>query len=264
LISNKSGMVNLKEVDKGKSIIHLPLKILFLGTKEKGLGINTFNMLKDTCKHEATHLYHFKINKNILLRGRSLKKISKIIKKSTKNINLSVKNVKLIKNRFVCARNLLTYFLYGIHIEGIAYYVEKSSDYPLNEPTFKMLYSKGLEGIESINGCVIEIVQSALKPPSDFRGKMVGLLSKLKGIMSVKSDTYEIGCHMVYTILYSNSKIDLEKIFNLSHFQFIREYERSCKSLGCQPVISLNSGNGVFDYNESIGKLLKVFEMLQK
>lgn len=54
------------------------------------------------------------------------------------------------------------------------------------------------------------------------------------------------------SILYVNTEMRVEDVMDMKFFKFIKTYEASMAKLNLQPLISLNSGKGIFDYNRAV------------
>jgi len=69
-------------------------------------------------------------------------------------------------------------------------------------------------------------------------------------------EKYDIGAFMVYTIIFYNNKT-FEEILYMSVYQFFKEYESAMTKSGLEPVVSLNSGKGMLDFNSILGRISK-------
>ena len=64
---------------------------------------------------------------------------------------------------------------------------------------------------------------------------------------------------MVITLMkYNTTKsknITVEDLMNIPTIKFVQEYEKCAEYFGFNPVISINSGKGCFDYARALSKL---------
>ena len=70
----------------------------------------------------------------------------------------------------------------------------------------------------------------------------------VKSLETLYRRSYKVGFHIHCTLVYSNKHVKIDdKIFNI-----IKIYEATIISMGYKPIISVNSGKGILDYNSLI------------
>ena len=65
---------------------------------------------------------------------------------------------------------------------------------------------------------------------------------------------YEIGEYMTYTILYAFDKLTLEDLIKKDAFKFVRLYERACKKLDLNPLVSLGDTSAIYCHKQQLKK----------
>jgi adenylyl- and sulfurtransferase ThiI len=102
--------------------------------------------------------------------------------------------------------------------------------------------------------------------------KLFAIFVKAKNIFKFNSKEFEeefsettynaacsVGFHICLTLI-TIGKASLKSLLNISHYQFLKKYEECMNKIVVRPIISLNSGKGVIDYN----KILKTWNKLDK
>ena len=82
----------------------------------------------------------------------------------------------------------------------------------------------------------------------------------VKSIETLYKRSYKLGFHIHYTLIYSNTHVKIDdKIFNI-----IKNYEFIISSKGYKPVISINSGRGILDYNALVSSWYKLNQKIEQ
>ncbi len=227
-----SGFINAEELREGKNIVHLNVDKLRENTESD--SVREFEKKwHGNIIHELTHLLH--------------DNTTQIIKKYI--ITRNRLSQSLIKNELSHStiRIQLFNFIRNIFIEGLAvgYQLSRTGYLLYAERVFEILYRDAQTGMNAIIIGLNSYYVTKKKNTSSTK-----LFENLEKVL--KHQTSFTGYHLVYTILFIDHKMTLEKIMPLTPFEFIRKYEACMLSKGLQPVISLTSGRGIFDYKKTL------------
>ena len=158
-------------------------------------------------------------------------------------------------------REVIEALILKIWAEGLARYYESvlsNKTFLLSKSeTFADLYKKAYNNLNSFLEN-LKYLTSNLAPDvvvDPIRKKRflenVNMMNNLVGRLY-----YDIGLHMVFTI---ESTFHLEeKLLSIGLGEFIKLYEKACAQRSIQPLISLSSNKGLFDYKEMLRTLYRL------
>ena len=197
--------------------------------------------LKRTVIHEITHLWHDYVYRSI----RSSREAS---------IRLRIAFHKVYSSRYLHfdLKNVRGYFFdffRSLQLEGIAVYSEyqMKAHLPFTLPKFVYLMIVAKAEIGKIQD---ELTRFKISLPENRKTDM----SMRDVFPSYFESMYDIGVHMVYTIIYVQH-YSLEKVAGMKPFEFIKEYESCMTKQKLRPLISATSGRGIFDYKRTLEEL---------
>lgn len=227
--------------------------------------------------HEGTHLWHILQSDFFKVR----RALDKKIKLSLKEYGLAkneeqIEFIKLLRDKKVdpyglagkqCLdlwknmRKMLKAFIDMIFAEGLAKYVEDKEGYVFQSEKLTESYEQASPYINMFKRkfeTLIKFTEEGVKVEIEDRNvgseKVYHVFEKNipEIIEKMQVIPYSVGPHMVYVILYKNGPFFIEKLVKMNVFNFVKEYENSCKHFGLTPLVSLYSGNGVFDYKRAL------------
>ena len=205
------------------------------GCKNKRERLSVINRI---VVHELTHAWDYGISRSFKL----MKKTVKFFEKKADKLESRFKD----KNAFT-VRVILHAFLYRIKAEGFAEYFSKlttENSFSFDKNYFGQNY---VEALKSAN----EFEKNYQKELEKIKkGKNELLIGKY-----THEETYVIGFHMFYSIMFLDDKADLIKVAKLRQHKFMRKYEKVMIANKMQPVMSLTSGRGVLDYKRMVEEL---------
>jgi hypothetical protein len=207
--------------------------------------------IKAVIYHEVTHLLHEFRSNAISLNQRSKRRLN------DPNLAKEGSDFNWFKFDLIGWRAKLRYFINLIHEEGLARFGENymrglNTFSPENEEN---LYQKAKERIEEImflmNNTLHELGNSDFNPDdlSQIRNKAPSSIELSK---KLKLYSYTIGAYIFFLRKYHMKR---PRMFNVKPFKLIKDYERMEKR---QPLITLTSGKGIFDYNTAISKWVEI------
>jgi hypothetical protein len=225
------------------------------------IQLSGFKTIYNSLAHEIGHLRHNQINDIFKIREKIDEKLgdSFYIQKyyldwhAKKEINLFNLNH---------LRSFFRGFIELINSEGIATFCQYSTKgVKFDERTFNHTYDAAKEGAE----IAIELIESHYtfikenidkKEKEEFEKEFDEFTKKLHHI------TYNIGYHVIYSIIYFDSKITLEDAFKLKLYQSFRKYESLMLSNDKDPIITISSRKGIIDYNKLLAELQVVIRKI--
>ncbi len=218
--------------------------------------------LKEIIIHEAYHLLHHDMNSALrLFETRCNTRIIEELERLLESIDKPFKNTLEIESRFAkisisSIRTGITALLKKIWIEGLAKFLEGLYNGRLifDEHTFAQLYSKAKEDMQKIEKSFALIRNALPKVNPSNKATMDRLIQRIDTFVGCVAiyRSYYIGEHIFYAIRYLDPDIDDEQMIRLHIYKLILLYERLMLKHGYQPVISLYSGSGIFDYKRTI------------
>jgi hypothetical protein len=202
----------------------------------------------ESMRHEFRHLVDLKKNENHELRSAAAARIGPIAHKIQASINVASPSYEHLRVAYF-------EFLNAMMLEGLARFAERQL--PLNKANFMLLYNSA------------SLEQKKLHPFTEKYLKSLPGYTDVGNIFyevrkEFYSASYRIGWHMVFTIRMMLPRIRPRNFFSMSQYQFIRLYEQACAKANIRPVVSLNSGKGMFDYNQIIKELYNIFSKKSK
>ena len=242
-----SAAVIHNEAKFGNIYIHAE-KLLetFIVMKNKFRNYAEFlNVYSELLELEIAHLYQFQKNESLITRKMAGDKLNNIMR----YLKTFDKNSPLPTLRYVLFNQLARF-----QIEGTSRYCSLI----LNN----RLYPNKRNVIKSYENCqkFFKFLQS-LENSADVLIKSPNKFDELLDELDIA--VYDIGTHMTITIVYfsvmTNKKLTIEEILEMKVFRFIIYYEQSAQFVGLKPIITLNSGNGYFDYNRALAKLVEIY-----
>lgn len=76
------------------------------------------------------------------------------------------------------------------------------------------------------------------------------------------NNQYDVGFHLVFTILWVKKDLEREELYNMSHLEFLKLYEKCIEQTGLKPVISVNSREGLLDYDQKVREWAEIVKNL--
>ncbi len=199
------------------------------------IGINE---VRTTLFHELAHLWHAFIGETMKRSVPFVTKLNIAIARqravlraasSSKSVSASLSNLRMY----------LADFLWTIYIEGIAKYAEELMVGSRQQST--VFYGSALRIAERIEEKLVSVPKQFKRGNiAEFRKDMRVYLSKLEPF------TYYIGTFI--TAFLVEHGYTIEELMKLSPYSFVKAYEAKASN----PVISVTSGRGVFDYGRAL------------
>lgn len=236
--------VDSREYHRGKVMIHIGYQY-FEKMLVSDIVISTYLALL----HEINHLWHEQASQAIRIKHEHCGRLRKAIFKHTNKE--SIRYVPLL-------REYLGSFFHNVYIEGMAHYASlfETEMISFSEKDFNKHYEKASAKAQLFfKYYQNDFISSLGNQPADednlretFK-TLIGMLNSIAG---------EIGSHMIYTILYVDHTLDLDKLSKFRQLRFTRKYVECIISQGKRPVVSINR-NGIIDYST----LLRHFKTLR-
>ncbi len=227
-----SAWVNSDEIEEGLVIVHLNANEIIKNKKEV-----IKQKLPPVIVHELTHIWHDHTSK-------VMQKYIKITRKTSEKVRKKISDIIDEEPDLKEVRTLLIRFIWGTQIEGLADYCRYP--YSFEERIFQKLYliakDKGEKTKELFEKFLInqDLKRIYEKTTKKLAERLVSM--------------YKIGHHMVYSLMYINHEMDIEKVAKLSPYKFVKKYEAAMKLKGLRPVVSLTRGDGIIDYNRMVSE----------
>ena len=145
-------------------------------------------------------------------------------------------------------RFFLSSLFQGMFTEGLAMYCERliEGNVQFSDEEF----AAGHAETEKYAKKILAVIQESYKKGSQ-RKKI--LLNKLLDTMTSRG-MYDLGYHLVYTILFIDNEAAIETLGKMRPFAFIKKYESCILSKGLQPLVSATSGSGILDYKRLVAE----------
>jgi hypothetical protein len=149
----------------------------------------------------------------------------------------------------------MRFFIDETFAEGLATYCENyQKGLVFSKEKFESLYRFSKALLNPVTRKIDEYF-AQINPTTDKRLSIEEIETIYKNLIeNFHIASYDIGHHMVYSILYYDHKTSLEDIFKLKLFQFFRKYEGCMLANGKKPLISISSKEGYFDYNHTLAE----------
>lgn len=197
----------------------------------------------EALRHEFRHLLDLKQNENHNIRSAAASRLGPIISKIQASINVASPSYEHLR---------VAYFelLNSLMLEGLARYAEHQR--PLDKANFRWLYNSAEQEQKKLHPFTDKFLRG-LHGDTDVKHIFEEVRQEIFGT------SYMIGWHMVYTIRMFLPRIRLKDFLSMSQYQFVVLYEQACAKACVRPVVSLNSGKGMFDYNRTIKELYEIF-----
>ncbi len=231
-----------------------PLVINLSGTKlnnefadylEKSGEEKAISFLIGIFLHEVTHIMHELRSKAI---SRNIKSLGRLRQRQTIDW-LSDEKLDPLKLRIYNIRSLYRSFINLIHTEGLAEFVRHIGldDYtPEYEEKLYLENKKLVEEVVILNEVIIEKMRVLLKRER-VAGKEIDEHLDFRSFKKkMKLISYGLGEYIYYILRYHSKRLNL---FKIKPFKLIKTYEKIELKNGKIPLISVNSGAGIFDYN---------------
>ncbi len=230
------GQIRIKDLLKRKSMVYINA---YLQTEEAESysAKEAEKIWRDTIIHELTHLLHESATKIFQKLDSTNQKLRSSLKRQDTSVN---------QQDHVSLRIALFYFIRYVFAEGIAvcYEASRTENLLFAERVFESLYRHASNVMYFLE---INIQLYSTEKKRTFLKEGFLWIEK-----ELKREIYNIGTHLVYSILFIDHKMTLEKIIQMEPFEFIRKYEACMTSKGLKPVISVTSGQGTFDYKKTL------------
>ncbi|MGV8086633.1 MAG: hypothetical protein ACP5N1_03310 [Candidatus Woesearchaeota archaeon] len=253
--------------------------------------------INDTIKHELTHLWHIQISKfsaiipsyfrldnalkipenslnliDITLKMRMLifKMLEMIIKEGIarfgqiffSNDNHSYFTQKEWINKYTCAIVALKKINYALN----NYYSILDNHIAIEDKESKLksqIFKYSEIGPFSLSNDHWYITNIHSKQKKESIEDTTTAFRLLINTINQSTDPYDIGDHIIYTILYDNKEISFEELIRMSYIHIIKKYETCMIQRNQQPVISYSSGRGMIDYADLLKKAVKYYEIVK-
>ncbi len=198
-------------------------------------------VLKRTVIHEITHLWHDYVYQSI-----------KLSREASTRLRTAFHNVSPSRDSHFNLKNVRGYFFNfprDLQLEGVAVYSEyqMKAHLPFTLPKFVYLMIIAKAEVGKIQD---EFTRFKISPPDNQKIEM----SMRDLFPSSFESKYDIGVHMVYTIIYVRH-YSLDKVAGMKPFEFVKEYESCMAKQKLRPLISATSGRGIFDYKRTLEEL---------
>jgi len=187
-----------------------------------------------TLNHELTHGWQEIKTRSTSLQAKAENRLLEL----SKDVSYFHQSVDTIMQN---PRRMLHHFFSIISLEGTAGFIENyySGSLELDEDYFQNRYLSSKEAMEK------------------FSRKWQEFLVAFHNNQNKKKidwpSNYALGEHLAFTIAYVGRE-NFEDLVSLKPFQMIKRYEACMKIKGLQPVVSLTSGKGIFDYRHSLAE----------
>ncbi len=223
---DKAGRVELDELRKGLIKIHLVPD----NTRQFGLK------LKLIVVHELTHAWHDYLSK-------WARKTAKWYTALHQALSRQLDEKILKSTSLPDARKRLHAFVWLLQVEGIATYagIEADGSIRFDEKYFLFLYEQSKVHSQKLSELFSRLPNRGHEKQSVIQGLRHGLES-----------VHTLGLHLVFSLIYFDDSLTLEKIAKMKPFTFVKKYEACMAERGFQPVVSLTSGAGYFDYKWAV------------
>ncbi len=237
------------EIIKGRNIMHFNGKFVLYDQKMTGKLFPEDTLLK-AMEHEIIHLWHDFKSKQIQKQSGNLAKLSAQI--NVAQIFKIVYPKSLLNKHQENFRLLLANFIINLYIEGLAEYISYLERESLNfsQRLFNDTYYIELRNIKYVLRVIDQAFNKKYKTDSTSSTDLFKNISKV-----LKAKAYSIGSNMVYSILYIDHDMNIDKIAILDIFKFIRKYESCMKKVNLKPLVSLTSGEGIIDYKILVNQI---------
>ncbi len=200
--------------------------------------------IKRTVVHEITHLWHDHLYKNIKTANETAMRLITALPHGKRHYDL----LKLEDLRLD-----FFHFLRDLQFEGIAIYSEKQMDakLPLSFLKFNTLAAEAEIQTDKVR---TQFEKFKIAFSSNQKHDPQPLMNILE-----RMPKYDIGVHMVYTIISVNHSI-LEDVAGIQPFEFVREYETCMRKKKLRPLFSATSGKGILDYKRIVAELTALWK----
>lgn len=239
--------VYINQIKSGRIRIHI--------NNDKDILNKDILTIKKSLLHELTHAWYY----------RTFTVANEISKTNGRISNFLKKRIRPYIEEFHDLRTSFHEdFAIGILIEGIAVYVSelKYENSGLDEKTFDGLYLDAVT--ESRHFSIMLNNYLNRRKSNNFSARIFLWINNYgKLIKTLSHASYDIGHHMVQAILYIDKTLTIEDVCNMNHLSFMKKYDACMNLTGKQPVVSLNSKNGILDYQQMLIDLRNVYDITQ-
>ncbi|MEK6875802.1 MAG: hypothetical protein AABX63_00200 [Nanoarchaeota archaeon] len=224
-----------------------------------------YKQLYNSAVHEAAHLWH--INKNIALNR--LPKVIARLEKSVGKLNEELRKYggsERIASLLILLKGYVNAFTSNILLEGLALYFEKIEKYSISKEHFDALHSVAKRTINETMIYLANAIATFRRVVSEHRAilRESDIITIRESYEPLRSAPYGVGIHMLYTLLYTEPTMNIEKIAGFNFAEFIVIYERCCAKLGIRPLVSLTSRRGIFDYKRVLRDLERLEILIKR
>jgi hypothetical protein len=224
--------------------------------------------LEEVVLHELTHLWHKQIsNFSSVWNVRNKLPPQTYIEKMT------------LKNIMFDIRSEYINFLAKIVVEGIGkfgglflsnniYFTKEKSEDILLEArravaSLRQSFRKMQKLIDDASPCLEMSLQDKKSKTNDLEKYKKNLIKEIyKSYLEIKTKLksqnhipYDLGLHIIYTILYVDKNINFQELANMNYIKIVRKYEVCAAQSGFTPLLSYNSKNGFIDYADLVNTL---------
>ena len=255
--SGNYGWVNSNEIQRGDYNIYLNIPNLTLVDDINHKYLINEPKLIEALRHEQQHIIHEIKNKvftnadfvtlNLL---KSLKRDDSELVRGLDNLSNSFS----YRAYFIYIRDLISSIMRKIHTDGFATFFSDEHQYCYLLDSWKNKHNEVRPITKSIQTGLMDILDTFY--PDDSMSGLVKeeLIKQIGSLLKQSYNTYELGSYMVYTIVFLGKK-SYQEVLQMSVYQFFDEYEKAIISYGENPLVSLNSGKGILDFNRLLGVL---------
>ena len=248
---------------------------------EEEIRSNCTRQLITTLNHEFVHLFQLASNKGISSRVNNLKEAAEKIKKRLEEDKAAndenIKKAVSKRDYALALRYAVSNILFRTHVEGTAEFLQYGKR-PMTSYKAYLIHSQKLAS--KINESIIKLAKEAMEGKGFVGKKIPSLNEKLYTYITIRVDQgHVMGMNIVATMfdeycekhedkenqnIFHELPVDYnyesfaEELIKLKTFEFFKRYEQSCKHFGIQPLISIDSGEGIIDYNRLLKQLWEI------
>ena len=266
------------EIAEKANRIYIPLDSLIASIEDNHLSMRGIVPISDrrfireaykklyiSAVHEATHLWH--ISNNL-----ALNRLPKVIARLEKSAAILKEELRKyggserIASLFITIKFHVNAFTSNILLEGLATYIQGIEKYPISKNVFDALHSSAESEIKTVMLYLEMVIQTFRRVIQEQKAiiRESYIITIREVYEPLRSAPYVIGVHMLYTILYTEPTMNIEKIAGFSFAEFIVIYERCCAKLDIRPLVSLTSRRGFFDYKSVLRDLERIEKLIKR
>ena len=229
-------------------------------------------LLKLTLTHELTHLWQFSLVPAYTASAKSAKRLLAKIEADQKVLGKNKASIQHL-------RYFLQEFFHSLCLEGIAVYCSfgEKEGLPFSEEMFVKTYEHARSKADLLSGELIRMYANLTGKEGVFEKRIISFVNSF--IIQIEPFKYDVGLHLVYSIMFLGENMTVEKVIKLKPLEAIKVYEELMITKGAQlinttwryvtfkkrskPLVSLNSGRGILDYNKMLVEWSVLFKSVK-